>query len=103
MCDIIRIKYDTMKNKYKNSGFYVCEKCKLHIKVLSKSRHQGMSYPKRITICPQCGWGVKLVEFNIFDKVEHQLWINVIKNQIRYSLKYPVDKNLLEKASTKEV
>lgn len=92
MCDIIKIEYCTMKEKYKNSGFYVCKKCKLHIKVLSKSRHQGMSYPKKITKCPQCGGDIKPVEFDIFDKVEHELWINVIKNRIRYSLKYPMVK-----------
>jgi len=92
-----------MTSRERNTGVYICEKCKLHIKVLSKSRHQGMSYPKFISNCPQCGNEVKMIESDLFNNAENDLWIRVRKNQIKYSLKFPVKKNLLQKASPKEV
>lgn len=87
--------------KEHNTGCYICKKCKVHIKVLSKQHHSGWIYPKIITNCPQCGSNVTMINISVFKDLEHDVWINVTKNQIKYSLKFPV--KLLEKVSSKEV
>lgn len=85
----------------KNSGCYKCKKCQVHIRVLSKSHHQGLTYSKIINKCPQCNSDIEVIDYSKFDKVKHDLWINATKNKIKYSLKFPVEKKLLKKASPK--
>ena len=79
---------DTMNNK----GIFKCENCGVYIKVKSTSRHRGYDYPKPIKVCPHCYGKIEEIDNLEYTEFEHYVWISVIKNNIKYSLKYPMVK-----------
>lgn len=73
-----------------NKGLYKCLTCNVHIKVKSTSRHRGYDYPKLIKKCPHCNSEIVEIQSSKYDDLEKCVWISVMRNNIRYSLKFPM-------------
>lgn len=84
-------------SKIKNPEYIICNKCNVHIRILSTRKDGTYLYSPLLSACPQCGSNnIKELSGEKYDNLETQgiggLWILVKKKYgkktIKFSLKF---------------